>query len=198
MELGSWMEFGLLIVAIAAAVVAGINLWVIRRERQREKLHDLELSWFVGDLNKHRLHAERLLKNVDQRDTFADLFENWAAENYDSVSAVLRFFYLVDSWATQGYIEEKDAISVFGRSYTWWYWNHIKPLGEPLLGDPAWRFLVEYHGWLDVGFREVDTPLYDQMRNPSRPRVADSPGPQNTPPTPQNNARPRAETHRAA
>ncbi|MBF6357907.1 hypothetical protein IU449_25760 [Nocardia higoensis] len=145
----------------------------VHRERERGKLHELELSWFVGDLNRHRLNAERILTSVDPKWTFADLFEkeiNGAriinSDEYDSVSAVLRFFYLIDSWRAQGYISEKDAVAVFGRSYVWWYWNHIYKRSGRIEKDPTWHFLVKKHEWLDKGFRDQDPALYDKMRNP--------------------------------
>jgi hypothetical protein len=138
----------------------------IQAERKSAKLHELELSWYVGNLNRDRLTAERILhynKNPDLRDkSFKQLFESDDISNdeYDAVSQVLRIFYLLDSWRGLDYIDEARAIAVFGKSYHWWYWHQIKSRGQDLADDPDWSDLVAYYGWLDP------TPPPDTERNP--------------------------------
>jgi hypothetical protein len=87
----------------------------IMEERKRSKLHDLELTWYVGDLNRDRLAAERAITEHPDL-SLKDLFTTLNAEEYDCISQVLRIFYLLNSWKDLEYIDEHHAKKVFGRS----------------------------------------------------------------------------------
>lgn len=178
-----WAAAATVTAVIVAILAAFWTSHSVKRERQKLKIREIELQWFLGDLNQHRLEAERVLSRLDSRLNFKQIFalsgeasgpftgpkctnrsRGLTNQQYQSISAVLRFFYLIDSWRERKYIDEQEAIAVFGRSYVWWYWHQIRPRGKVLYLDPEWDFLRRFLPWLDDGYEELNPRMYKRMK----------------------------------